>query len=159
MRSLTDSTFSISVRRKTKSLRYFYIFQSLTFQSYVSQDRLINVGAFSTDLPKEGIVFEGSTTISTREVLSLFEGWEEVQAHLSVSHNCHQTVCQLTPFYKCIKRTKWVIPTLNPLDRYASGRVILAGDAVSVLFRFCHSLLSFHVSSSRRRSRAGNRGI
>jgi len=81
----------------------------------VSQDRFINIVAVTTDLSKEGTVYEGSSTTTTpREVLSVFEGWEEeVQALL-----------------RCIKQpTKWAIPTLNPLDRYASGRVILAGDA------------------------------
>ena len=58
----------------------------------VSQDRLINIVAVTTDLSKEGTVYEGfsSTTASIQEVLSAFEGWEEeVRALLRVSHNCH----------------------------------------------------------------------
>jgi len=85
----------------------------------VSQDRLINVVAISADLSKEGTVYEGHySTVSTQEVLSVFEGWdEEVQALL-----------------RCIKQpTKWAIQTLNPLDRYSSGRVIIAGDAAHAM--------------------------
>jgi salicylate hydroxylase len=105
----------------------------------VSQDSLINIVACTTDLSKEGTVFEGSsTTISTRELLCVFEGWEEeVQALLRVSHNYlakfqFKSTCTLS---QCIKQpTKWAIPTVITLDRYASGRVILAGDAVRAFF-------------------------
>ena len=112
----------------------------------VSQDRLINIVAITTDLSKEGTVHEGpsSTPASTQEVLSVFEGWEEeVRALLRVSHNYRPNFQNLlTSHVQCIKQpTKWAITTLNPLDRYASGRVILAGDAVRVLLRFTVSLL------------------
>ena len=115
----------------------------------VSQDRLINIVAITTDLSKEGTVCEGSstTTATTQEVLSVFDGWEEeVQALLKVSHNCHPKFQNwLTPTRsQCIKQpTKWAITTLNPLDRYASGRVILAGDAVMVLLTFTTLVLCF----------------
>ena len=58
----------------------------------VSQDRLINIVAVTTDLSKEGTVYEGSssTTASIQEVLSTFEGWEEeVRVLLRVIHDCH----------------------------------------------------------------------
>ena len=59
----------------------------------VSQDRLVNIVAVTTDPSKEGTVHEGPsvTTASTQEVLSLFEGWEkEVRALLRVSYNYHR---------------------------------------------------------------------
>ena len=59
----------------------------------VSQDKLINIVAVTTDPSKEGTVHEGSSTTnaSTQEVLSVFDGWEEeVRALLKVSHNCHR---------------------------------------------------------------------
>ena len=121
----------------------------------VSQDRLINIVAVTTDLSKEGAVYEGSssTTTSIQEVLSAFEGWEEeVRALLRVSHNCDPIFPKIANFHffvQCIKQpTKWAITSLNPLDRYASGRVILAGDAVRVVLSFT-ALLLFSLSSSR----------
>ena len=80
---------------------------------------------------------DSSTTTTPQEVLSVFEGWEEeVQALLRVSSQLLFYFAVLT-LSQCIKQpTKWAIPTLNPLDRYASGRVILAGDAVRVLLAF-----------------------
>jgi salicylate hydroxylase len=76
-------------------------------------------------------------------VLSVFEGWEEeVQALLRVSLEFLFSFQSFT-LSQCIKQpTKWAIPTLNPLDLYASGRVILAGDAVSVLLAFATLLLT-----------------
>jgi salicylate hydroxylase len=118
----------------------------------VSKDRLINIVAITTDPSKEGTVYEGSTTTtaSSQEVLSVFEGWEEeVRALLRVSHNCHPELLSSTRS-QCIKQpTKWAITTLNPLDRYASGRVILAGDAVRGSFSFYNSPLMFHCLSCR----------
>ncbi|KAF8803473.1 salicylate hydroxylase [Phlegmacium glaucopus] len=85
----------------------------------VSQDRLVNIVATSTDLSKEGTVYQGSyTTPPTQELLSLFGGWEE----------------EVQSLLRCIKHpTKWAIQTLNPLDCYASGQVILAGDAAHAM--------------------------
>ena len=53
----------------------------------MSQDKFVNIVAFTTDLSKEGTVYEdSSTTITPQELLSEFEGWEgEVQALLGVS--------------------------------------------------------------------------
>ena len=68
----------------------------------VSQDRLINIVAVTTDLSKEGAVYEGSssTTTSIQEVLSAFEGWEEeVRALLRVSHNCHPIFPKIVNFH------------------------------------------------------------
>ncbi|KAF8148009.1 salicylate hydroxylase [Crassisporium funariophilum] len=82
----------------------------------VSQDRLVNVVAFATAPSKEGTVYEGPSNIPTSqaEVLAIFNGWEaEVQALLH-----------------CIEHpSKWAIHALRPLDCYAFGRVMLAGDA------------------------------
>ena len=113
----------------------------------VSQDRLINIVAITTDPSKEGTVLVGSSTTSasTQEVLSVFEGWEEeVRALLRVNHKLPSKISKIANFTRsqCIKQpTKWAITTLNPLDRYASGRVILAGDAVRVLLNFTAILL------------------
>ena len=111
----------------------------------VSQNRFINIVAITTDLSKEGTVYEDSSTTTTpQEVLSVFEGWEEeVQALLRVSLQLLLLFqILLTSLFQCIKQpTKWAIPTLNPLDRYASGRVILAGDAVSILLAFAFATL------------------
>jgi len=36
---------------------------------------------------------------------------------------------------KCIEKpTKWAIMCMRPLDRHSSGRVILAGDAVRLIY-------------------------
>jgi salicylate hydroxylase len=86
-------------------------------------------------------MYEGShtSTTSIQEVSSVFEGWdEEVGALLGVSHTSFQcSKIELIHFHKCIKKpTKWAIRALIPLDCYASGRVILAGDAVRVILAF-----------------------
>ncbi|KAF8964493.1 salicylate hydroxylase [Flammula alnicola] len=86
----------------------------------VSHDKLVNVVAFVTDPSKKGTHHDGptTTTCEQEEVLAAFRGWEtEVRA-----------------LVQCIERpTKWAIRALIPLDRYASGRVILAGDAAHAM--------------------------
>ncbi|PPQ64966.1 hypothetical protein CVT24_008154 [Panaeolus cyanescens] len=86
----------------------------------VSCDRYVNVVAFHTDLAKEGITYEGPTSVNCtqEEVLKTFAGWEE----------------EVRALLRCIKQpTKWMIQALVPMDRYARGRVILAGDAAHAM--------------------------
>jgi hypothetical protein len=101
----------------------------------ISQDtgRFINIVTFTTDLSKEGTVYEDSSTTTTQEVLSVFEGWEEVSSSTSQS-KLTIVIVRLHTYTV----TKWL------LDRYASGRVILAGDsdAVRVLLAFATLLLT-----------------
>ncbi|KAF9044144.1 salicylate hydroxylase [Panaeolus papilionaceus] len=86
----------------------------------VSCDRYVNVVAFHTDPAKEGITYEGPTSINCtqEEVMNAFGGWEE----------------EVRALLRCIKQpTKWIIQALVPMDRYAKGRVILAGDAAHAM--------------------------
>ncbi|KAF8964494.1 salicylate hydroxylase, partial [Flammula alnicola] len=86
----------------------------------LTHDKVINVVVLVTDPSKEGTIFDGEATTNCKqeEVLAIFSGWEDqVQALLS-----------------CIEQpTKWAIRSLQPLDRYASGRVILGGDAAHAM--------------------------
>ncbi|KJA14751.1 hypothetical protein HYPSUDRAFT_92215 [Hypholoma sublateritium FD-334 SS-4] len=83
-------------------------------------NNIVNVLALVTDLSQEGTQYHGppTTYCDQEEVLSAFSGWEpEVQALL-----------------KCItKPTKWALRSLVPLDRYARGRVVIAGDAAHAM--------------------------
>lgn len=86
----------------------------------VAKGKLINLAGFSTDVSKEGTIYDGPTSTSCprEEVLSTFQGWEEeVQALL-----------------RCIEKpTKWIIRALIPMDRYSFGRVALGGDAAHAM--------------------------
>jgi len=79
-------------------------------------DGAVNVVAVTTDLTKEGLAHPLPTTTicDKEEVLSLFTDWDpEVQS-----------------LFECIEHpSKWALMTLVPLERYACGRVVLAGDA------------------------------
>ncbi|KAF5310166.1 hypothetical protein D9619_010218 [Psilocybe cf. subviscida] len=92
----------------------------IVYQVTKSEHTLINIAAFVTDPAEEGTRLPGSPSMpcSQREMLAPFEGWDnEVQALL----NCIE------------KPTKWLIRHLYPLERYASGRVILCGDAAHAM--------------------------
>ena len=111
----------------------------------VSKDELINVVAFSTNLTKQGTAYPGPTfsLCTQEEVLNLFCGWEEeVQALLRVCIVVHSPTYRdlrkltTTCYMQCIEKpTKWAIRELHPMPRYSYRRVILGGDAVSLLYR------------------------
>ncbi|KAF9531463.1 salicylate hydroxylase, partial [Crepidotus variabilis] len=87
----------------------------------VSHLDLVNVVAAICDYSKEGTVFEGQASglqCTQAELLDAFKGWEpEVESLL-----------------KCIDQpTKWAVQVVNPLDQYASGRVVLVGDAAHAM--------------------------
>ncbi|KIM41411.1 hypothetical protein M413DRAFT_18946 [Hebeloma cylindrosporum] len=86
----------------------------------ISQDKLINIVCFVTHMDKEGAPYDGPTTspCTQEEVLDTFKGWEE----------------EVLALLRCIEKpTKWAIRALHPLDKYASGRVVIAGDAAHAM--------------------------
>jgi len=85
--------------------------------AYAISRSLINVAAFVTYPEKEGTVYEDTSPSAEEiqeEMISLYTKWEpEVQV-----------------LVKTLKHPlKWPINQVIPMDRYASGRVIIAGDA------------------------------
>ncbi|KAK0187107.1 FAD/NAD(P)-binding domain-containing protein [Armillaria mellea] len=82
----------------------------------VSQGRFINVVAFSSVLSDEGKPFDGPFIAEANkdEMMSNFLDWEDE--------------------VKCIDNpTVWAIHALNPLNLYASDRVVLLGDAAHAM--------------------------
>ncbi|PPQ78461.1 hypothetical protein CVT25_011856 [Psilocybe cyanescens] len=86
----------------------------------ISQDKILNIVAYDTDVSRIGTIYDGPTALSCtpEEVLSVYEGWEEeVQVIIQSIESA----------------TKWILRDLVPLDRYALGRVALAGDATHAM--------------------------
>ncbi|KJA15321.1 hypothetical protein HYPSUDRAFT_80542 [Hypholoma sublateritium FD-334 SS-4] len=84
--------------------------------AYAISRSLINVAAFISDISKEGTPCGEIALgpIVKEELLAAFTGWEpEVQVLL---HSLKEPM-------------KWPINQVVPLERYSSGRVLLAGDA------------------------------
>ncbi|KAF4609568.1 hypothetical protein D9613_012306 [Agrocybe pediades] len=86
----------------------------------VSNDKLVNFIMCTKDLSKNGTLFDGpiASTCPKEELLDQLPNWEpEVQALVKSSE----------------KMTKWIIRSLVPLEKYASGRVALCGDAAHAM--------------------------
>ncbi|KAK0502412.1 FAD/NAD(P)-binding domain-containing protein [Armillaria luteobubalina] len=86
----------------------------------VSQGRFINVVAFSSVLSDEGKPFDGPFIAEANkdEMMSNFLDWED----------------EVKVLLQCIDNpTVWAIHALNPLNLYASDRVVLLGDAAHAM--------------------------
>lgn len=106
-------------RAKTRPVIYCGKYKHLVVYP-LSNGKFTNVVAFTTDPKSEGIEWVGPlpTHATQEEMKSQYEGWEpEVQALL----NCIEAP------------TKWAINNLNPIEKYASHRVFLAGDAAHAM--------------------------
>ncbi|KAF5339762.1 hypothetical protein D9611_009071 [Ephemerocybe angulata] len=106
-------------RAKTNPVIYCGKYKHLVVYP-LSNGRFTNVVAFCTDPELEGVEWTEVPPMSANqdELRAQYVGWEdEVQALI----NCIQ------------KPTKWAINNLNPLERYASHRVFLAGDAAHAM--------------------------
>lgn len=99
----------------------------------ISQDQLVNIVAFVSDMTKEGTIYEGATVVDAdqEEFLSQYNGWErEVITIIEVWNFTSLKYALIVN--QCIEKpSRWATQTLNPLKIYASGRVALMGDAVS----------------------------
>ncbi|TFK35822.1 FAD/NAD(P)-binding domain-containing protein [Crucibulum laeve] len=86
----------------------------------ISQGRLVNVAAYYSEPQNEGTTLQGAVVsdVSKEEMLSKFEGWED----------------EVISLLKLIEKpSRWAIQTIKPLDKYASGRVMLLGDAAHAM--------------------------
>ncbi|KAF8993910.1 hypothetical protein BDQ17DRAFT_1545816 [Cyathus striatus] len=91
---------------------------SVTFP--IMHGRFINMAATVTNFSGDGTPFEGpsSETVTKEHILSLFGDWsEEYLGLLSNIDYC----------------SKWTIQYLNILEKYATGRVALLGDAAHAM--------------------------
>ncbi|KAF8964497.1 salicylate hydroxylase [Flammula alnicola] len=104
----------------TPMMMYLGKLKHLIVYPVAHEKTLLNIVAFVSDPSKEGTVYDGPSSVACtqEEILSAFSGFEpEVQVLLrGIDHP-----------------SKWAINALVPLERYASGRVLVAGDAAHAM--------------------------
>ncbi|KDR79470.1 hypothetical protein GALMADRAFT_1241914 [Galerina marginata CBS 339.88] len=86
----------------------------------ISSDKLINFVGLTAELSKVGTDYDGPTAepCSQDDLLSIFHCWEE----------------EVHAMLRCIKNPiKWVVRSVQPMNRFSRGRVILAGDAAHAM--------------------------
>ena len=106
----------------------------------ILQGRLINTIPFFTDLSKEGTYVEGPAIIekTTVDFVSPFNDWEEEARVIVKVGGSERTISSLgslitSPGQYMKNPSRWAVQTVNPLHTYVSKRVMLMGDAVSLV--------------------------
>ncbi|KAF8955136.1 salicylate hydroxylase [Flammula alnicola] len=82
--------------------------------------RYVNTIQFISDPSKEGTPLNGPAVVnaSQDDIASIYSGWED-DVQCVVKH--------------IKKPSRWAIQTVGPLEKYASGRVVLLGDAAHAM--------------------------
>ncbi|KAF8966800.1 FAD/NAD-P-binding domain-containing protein [Flammula alnicola] len=86
----------------------------------ILQGRVVNIAAYVSDTGKEGTIYDGPSfqDVPKEEVIPIFDEWEE-EVRVLV-HNAE-------------KPSRWAIHAIRPLEKYASGAVVLLGDAAHAM--------------------------
>ncbi|KAF8804176.1 FAD/NAD(P)-binding domain-containing protein [Phlegmacium glaucopus] len=86
----------------------------------ILQGRVVNVVGYLSDLRKEGAVYDGPSfvDVSKDDVIPIFDKWEE-EVRVLIEH--------------MDKPSRWAIHAIEPLTSYASGSVVLLGDAAHAM--------------------------
>uniref|UniRef100_A0A8H8CFB4 FAD-binding domain-containing protein n=1 Tax=Psilocybe cubensis TaxID=181762 RepID=A0A8H8CFB4_PSICU len=116
-----DKLKEVSPDHNALSVPMLYSGKSKHIVTYpISQDRILNIVAYDTDVSKIGTTYNGATALPSTpaELLSVYREWEEEV----------QTILQ------CVSSvTKWIVRDLVPLNHYSFGRVAIAGDAAHAM--------------------------
>ncbi|PPQ92631.1 hypothetical protein CVT25_007710, partial [Psilocybe cyanescens] len=101
----------------------------------ILQGRVVNIAAYVCDMDNEGSRYEGPSflDVTNDEVMPFFDKWEEEVRCLVKVDSLQFSTFGKSDVLHMDKPSRWAIHAIKPLGAYASGPVLLLGDAAHAM--------------------------